>query len=68
MMRLREVKVASPPTPNIDSLSQTAVGSYKEVADSHNSAAENIHIKTACQLNCCTDDASGFFTLMCHEQ
>lgn len=52
MMRLHEVKVASLPTPNIDSLSQSAVESYKEIADSHNSAAENIHKKTACQLNC----------------
>lgn len=50
MMRLREVKVASLPTPNIDSLCQSAVESYKEAADRHNWAAENVHIKyvTAC--------------------
>ena len=52
MMCVHDVKVASLPTPNIDSLSQSAVESYKEIADSHNSAAEDIHIRTACQLNC----------------
>lgn len=51
MMHLHEVKVASLPTPNIDSFSQSAAESYKEVADSHNSAAENIPMKTACRLN-----------------
>ncbi len=45
MMRLHEVKVASLPTLNIDSLRQSAVESYREAADQHNSAAENILIK-----------------------
>lgn len=39
---LHEVKVDSLPTPNIDSLSKSVMESYKEVADSHNSAADNI--------------------------
>lgn len=60
MMCLHEVKVASLPTPNIDSLHQSAVESYEGVADSHSLAAENIHVKTSFQLSGCTDN-SGYF-------
>lgn len=49
-MGLCEVKVASLPTPNIDSLSQSAAESYKEEAFGHNMASESIHIKTAPHL------------------
>lgn len=51
MMRLHEVKVDSLPTPNIDSLSKSVMESYKDVADSHNSATDDIHITAACQLD-----------------
>lgn len=39
MMRLREVKVASLPTLNINSLFQSAVASYMDEAHIHKSAA-----------------------------